>query len=76
MSNNSEFIPFNSVDEINFHLDVSNNLVARLKRSINRIPETPTENQVELANHITKSLEVLIMGYKNLIITIQEGYCN
>jgi hypothetical protein len=66
-------IPFNSIEEINLHIDISNVLITRVKDAINQIPEVNPELRIELETHIASSLNVLIEGYTNMLHSIEQG---
>jgi hypothetical protein len=66
-------IPFNSIEEINLHIDISNVLITRVKDAINQIPEVNPELRIELEKHIASSLNVLIEGYTNMLHSIEQG---
>jgi hypothetical protein len=67
-------IPFNSLQELQFHIDASKALMDRLKLTIELWHESEGDKKEKLEEHITKSLEVLNDGYINMILSIQQGY--
>ncbi len=74
MSEQPKHIPFNSVEEMIFHIDASTILLERLKSTIELMDKSEGAKRVELENHITKSLLVLNDGFVNMILSIQQGY--
>ncbi len=66
--------PFHSIEEINFHIDMSQILEQRIKERINQLPETVPENRDDLLNHISDNLNVLIDGYVNLLLSLEQDY--
>jgi hypothetical protein len=74
MSEQPKHIPFNSVEEILFHIDASTILLERLKSTIELMDKSEGAKRDELENHITKSLLVLNDGFVNMILSIQQGY--
>jgi hypothetical protein len=66
-------IPFNSIEEINIHIDISKVLITRVKDAINQIPEVNPELRIEIEKHIASSLNVLIEGYTNMLHSIEQG---
>jgi hypothetical protein len=67
-------IPFHSIEEINFHVDMSQILEQRIKERINQLPETAPETRDDLLNYISDSLNVLIDGYVNMLLSLEQGY--
>ncbi len=74
MIEQTKHIPFNSVQELQFHIDASKILMDRLKSTIELWYESEGDKKEKLEDHITKSLEVLKDGYINMILSIQQGY--
>jgi len=67
-------IPFNSIEEINFHIDMSQILEQRIKERINQLPEATQETREDLLNYVSDSLNVLIDGYVNMLLSLEQGY--
>jgi hypothetical protein len=74
MTEPTEHIPFNSIQEINFHFDMSQILEQKIKEAINQLPSATNENKEQLDNYIAYSLNVLIDGYVNMLLSLQQGY--
>jgi len=74
MSNPKQHIPFNNVQELIFHIDMSNLLVEKVKNRIEQLPILQEEDRGRVENYITESLTVLIDGYTNMILSIQQSY--
>ena len=74
MSDQPKHIPFDSVQELIFHIDVSKTLLDRLKSTIELWEESEGDKKKQLEDHLTKSLQVLNDGFVNMIISIQKGY--
>jgi hypothetical protein len=74
MSNPKQHIPFNNVQELIFHIDMSNLLVEKVKNRIEQLPILQEEDRERVENYITESLTVLIDGYTNMILSIQQSY--
>lgn len=74
MSNPKQHIPFNNVQELVFHIDMSNLLVEKVKNRIEQLPILQEEDRERVENYITESLTVLIDGYTNMILSIQQSY--
>jgi hypothetical protein len=74
MSNPKQHIPFNNVQELVFHIDMSNLLVEKVKNRIEQLPILQEEDREKVENYITESLTVLIDGYTNMILSIQQSY--
>ena len=67
-------IPFNSIKEIKFHIDMSQILEQRIKERINQLPEATQETREDLLNYVSDSLNVLIDGYVNMLLSLELGY--
>ncbi len=74
MSDQPKHIPFDSVQELIFHIDVSKTLLDRLKSTIELWEESEGDKKEQLEEHLTKSLQVLNDGFVNMILSIQQ--CN
>ena len=74
MSNPKQHIPFNNVQELVFHIDMSNLLVEKVKNRIEQLPILQEKDKERVENYITESLTVLIDGYTNMILSIQQSY--
>lgn len=74
MTEPTNHIPFNSIQEINFHIDMSQILEQKIKEAINQLPSATNGNKEQLENYITDSLNVLIDGYVNMLLSLQQGY--
>ena len=74
MSNPKQHIPFNNVQELVFHIDMSNLLVEKVKNRIEQLPILQEEDREKVENYITESLTVLIDGYTNMILSNQQSY--
>jgi hypothetical protein len=67
-------IPFNSVEEMIFHIDASTLLLERLKSTMELMDQSRGDERDELENHVTKSLVILNDGFVNMILSIEQGY--
>jgi hypothetical protein len=74
MSNPKQHIPFNNVQELVFHIDMSNLLIEKVKNRIEQLPILQEEDRERVESYITESLTVLIDGYTNMILSIQQSY--
>ena len=74
MNNPKQHIPFNNVQELVFHIDMSNLLVEKVKSRIEQLPILQEKDRERVENYITESLTVLIDGYTNMILSIQQSY--
>lgn len=74
MNNPKQHIPFNNVQELVFHIDISNLLVEKVKSRIEQLPILQEKDRERVENYITESLTVLIDGYTNMILSIQQSY--
>ena len=74
MSNQTKHIPFNSVEEMIFHIDASTLLLERLKSTMELMDQSRGDERDELENHVTKSLLILNDGFVNMILSIEQGY--
>ena len=74
MSNKQpKHIPFNSAEEMIFHIDMSNILTEKIKARIKQLGSAD-ESKERIENYITESLKVLVDGYINMILSIEQGY--
>lgn len=73
MSEQTKHIPFNSVEEMIFHIDMSNILMEKIKARIKQLGSAD-ESKEAIENYITDSLKVLVDGYVNIILSIEQGY--
>ena len=74
MSNKQpKHIPFNSAEEMIFHIDISNILTEKIKVRIKQLGSAD-ESKERIENYITESLKVLVDGYINMILSIEQGY--
>lgn len=74
MSDQTNYIPFNSVQELLFHIDASQTLLERLKSTIELWDKSEGDKKEQSEEHLTKSLQVLNDGFVNMILSIQQGY--
>lgn len=74
MIDQPKHIPFNSVQELIFHIDASQSLLDRLKSTIELWDGSEDAKKEQLEEHLTKSLQVLNDGFVNMILSIQQGY--
>jgi len=74
MENQETKIPFHNVGEASFHIDMSNVLAIRVKERILELNSCDTEERKVLEDFISNSLTVMIDGYVNLLMSIQQGY--
>lgn len=74
MENQETKIPFHNVGEASFHIDMSNVLAIRVKECILELNGCDSEEREVLEDFITNSLTVMIDGYVNLLMSIQQGY--
>ena len=74
MSNKQpKHIPFNSAEEMIFHIDMSNVLTEKIKARIKQLGSAD-ESKEAIENYITDSLKVIVDGYVNMILSIEQGY--
>ena len=66
-------VPFNNVNELEFHLDASIMLIERLKETLNLMCKCDGINREELDESVTNSIHVLIDGFATAILSIQQG---
>lgn len=69
-----KYVPFNNVNELEFHLDASIMLIERLKETVNLMSKCDGINREELEESVTNSMHVLIDGFATSILSIQQGY--
>jgi hypothetical protein len=74
MSNQTKHIPFNSVEEMIFHIDASTLLLERLKSTMELMDQSRGDERDELENYVTRSLLILNDGFVNMILSIEQGY--
>lgn len=74
MSDQPKHIPFDSVQELIFHIDASQTILDRLKSTIELWNGSEDVKKEQLEEHLTKSLQVLNDGFVNIILSIQQGY--
>jgi len=75
MSNDPiQYIPFTNTDELRLHLDISKMLIDRLKENIELIPKAGESDREQLEESVVNSLNVLIDGFANAVLSIQQGY--
>lgn len=74
MSNNQpKHIPFNNAEEMIFHIEMSYILTEKIKARIKQLGSAD-ESKEAIENYITDSLKVLVDGYVNMILSIEQGY--
>ena len=74
MSNKQpKHIPFNNAEEMIFHIDISNILTEKIKVRIKQLGSAD-ESKERIENYIIYSLKVLVDGYINMILSIEQGY--
>lgn len=69
-----KYVPFNNVNELEFHFDASIMLIERLKETVNLMSQCDGSARDELETSAIKSMHVLIDGFANAILSIQQGY--
>jgi hypothetical protein len=74
VNNETQFVPFTHIDELEFHFDASIILIERVKETVGLMVNCEGENRKELEESVTKSMSVLIDGFTAAIHSIQEGY--
>lgn len=75
MSNDElKYIPFTNTDELRLHLDISQLLIDKLKENIELMPSANDTNREQLEESIINSFNVLIDGFVNAVLSIQQGY--
>ena len=75
MSNDEiKYIPFTNTDELRLHLDISQLLIDKLKENIELMPSANDGNKEQLEESIVNSFNVLIDGFVNAVLSIQQGY--
>lgn len=65
-------IPFKSRQEMLFHIEMSNVLMEKIKGRIKQLGSADGSNEL-IENYITDSLKVIVDGYINMILSIQQG---
>ena len=74
MSNiQSKHIPFTTKEEMIFHIEMSYILTEKIKTRIKQLGSAD-ESKERIENYITESLKVLVDGYINMILSIEQGY--
>lgn len=75
MSNSIKQIPFESYDDAITQIEISKVLETKIAEllSLHQQVEDPKYKE-ELEAHLDNSLNVLIEGYTNLLLSIQQGY--
>jgi hypothetical protein len=74
VNNETQYVPFTSSDELEFHFDASIILIERLKETIGLMVQCEGDSRTELEESATKSMHVLIDGFASAILSIQQGY--
>lgn len=69
-----KYVPFNNVNELDFHFDASIMLIERLKETVNLMSQCDGTAREELEESVTNSMHVLIDGFATAILSIQQGY--
>ena len=67
-------IPFTTKEEMIFHIEMSYILTEKIKTRIKQLGSADESKEERIANYITDSLKVIIDGYINMILSIQQGY--
>jgi len=70
METSSNHVPFNNAGEAAFHIDMSNILALKVKDRILELANVDQLTREELENYISDSLNVMIDGYVNLLLSI------
>jgi hypothetical protein len=75
MSNQEvKYVPFTNTDELMFHLEVSQMLLATIKTNIELMESDESSNRHELEQSVITSLHVLMDGFATVILSIEQGY--
>ncbi len=69
-----QYLPFTSTDELILHLNISQMLIEKLKEKIELMPKTSEIEREFLEDSLVDGLNVLIDGYVNAVLSIQQGY--
>lgn len=69
-----QYIPFTNTDELRLHLDISQMLIDKLKENIELIPKAGESDREQLEESVVNSLNILIDGFANAVLSIQQGY--
>lgn len=69
-----KYIPFTNTDELRVHLEISQLLIDKLKENIKLLPSANDSNREQLEESIVNSFNVLIDGFVNAVLSIQQGY--
>ena len=69
-----KYVPFTNVNELEFHFDASIMLIERLKETVNLMSQCDGSARDELEESVINSINVLIDGLANAILSIQQGY--
>lgn len=69
-----KYIPFTNTDELRLHLDISQLLIDKLKENIELMPSANDTNREQIEESIVNSFNVLIDGFVNAVLSIQQGY--
>jgi hypothetical protein len=73
VKNETQYVPFTSSVELEFHFDASIMLIERLKETVGLMAQSEGENRRELEESVTKSMGVLAEGFTAAIHSIQQG---
>jgi len=68
-----KLIPFKSRQEMLFHIEMSNVLMEKIKARIKQL-DSADESNGRIENYITDSLKVIVDGYINMILSIEQSY--
>jgi hypothetical protein len=66
-------IPFTTKEEMIFHIEMSYILTEKIKTRIKQLGSADESNG-RIENYITDSLKVLVDGYVNMVLSIEQGY--
>jgi hypothetical protein len=73
VNNETQYVPFTHIDELEFHFDASIMLIERLKETVRLLAQSEGENRRELEETVTKSMGVLAEGFTAAVHSIKQG---
>lgn len=68
----SKYIPFNTYQEAELHLDACVLLINQMKANISKLKDCKVSNHQQIEGTVIKSIDVLIEGLQNLNLSIKH----
>ena len=68
------YVPFNNIDELDFHFAASEILINQLRENLLLLPQSNDAQKEELELSLIKSLHVLMDGFATVILSVEQGY--